>query len=61
MDFLIILLIKLNYVIIDNFDIIKKEYKDNKYLEYYLKYNINNILNNILYRLRGDVYEEDIF
>ena len=39
----------INYIILDNLDIIKKEYKDNKYLEYYLKYNLNNIL----VRMRG--------
>ncbi len=43
----------INYVILDNLDIIKKEYKDNKYLEYYLKYILNNILNNILIKMRG--------
>ena len=34
----------INYVILDNLDIIKKEYSDNKYLEYYLKYKLKEIL-----------------
>ena len=43
----------INYLIIDNLDIYKKEYKDNKYLEYYLKDNLNNILNNMLLNWKG--------
>ena len=34
----------INYLILDNLDIIKKEYSDNKYLEYYLKYKLKEIL-----------------
>lgn len=38
----------INYVILDNLEVIKKEYEDNKYEEYYLKFSLNNILGNIL-------------
>ena len=38
----------INYIILDNLEVIKKEYEDNKYEEYYLKYSLNNILDNIL-------------
>ena len=38
----------INYIILDNLEIIKKEYEDNNYEEYYLKYSLNNILGNIL-------------
>ena len=37
----------INYIILDNLEVIKKDYIDNKYREYYLKYNLNNIFNNI--------------
>lgn len=43
----------INYIIIDDLDIIKREYEDNRYLEYYLKYHLNNILNNILDKERN--------
>ena len=38
----------INYIILDNLDIIERKYEDNKYEEYYLKYSLNNILDNIL-------------
>ena len=38
----------INYIILDNLDIIEKKYEDSKYQEYYLKYSLNNILDNIL-------------
>ena len=42
----------INYIIIDNLDIYKKEYKDNNYNLYYLKYELAHILNNINKKLR---------
>ena len=48
----------INYVILDNLDIIKKENEDNNYKLYYLKYILNNNLDNILYKWkRGNYYE----
>ena len=48
----------INYVILDNLDVIVKEYEDNNYKLYYLKYNINKVLGNILYKWkRGNDYE----
>ena len=48
----------INYVILNNLDVIVKEYEDNNYRLYYLKYNLNNILDNILYKWkRGNDYE----
>ena len=46
----------INYIIIDNLEIYKKEYSDNKYQEYYIKNKLNKILENILkkYRKRID-------
>ncbi len=38
----------INYIILDNLEIIERNYEDNKYEEYYLKYNLNSILDNIL-------------
>ena len=38
----------INYIILDNLEIIERNYEDNKYEEYYLKYSLNNILDNIL-------------
>ena len=36
---------EINYIILDNLDIIvKKEYENNKYLNYYFKINLINIL-----------------
>ena len=37
----------INYIIIDNLDIYKKEYGDNNYNLYYLKYELAHILNSI--------------
>lgn len=37
----------INYIIIDNLDIYKKEYEDNNYNLYYLKYELAHILNSI--------------
>ena len=42
----------INYIIIDNLDIYKKEYIDNNYNLYYLKYELARILNNINKKLR---------
>ena len=42
----------INYIIIDNLEIYKKEYSDNKYQEYYIKYKLNIILENILKKYR---------
>lgn len=42
----------INYIIIDNLDIYKKEYEDNNYNLYYLKYELAHILNNINKKLR---------
>ena len=39
--------LRINYVILDNIDVIKKQYEDNRYKEQYLKYKINNILNKV--------------
>ena len=48
----------INYVILDNLDVIVKEYEDNNYKLYYLKYNLNKLLDNILYKWkRGNDYE----
>ena len=47
----------INYIIIDNLEIIKKDYVDNRYYEYYLKYNICNILDNIMVKERKVKYE----
>ena len=38
----------INYIILDNLEIIERNYEDNKYEKYYLKYSLNNILDNIL-------------
>ena len=38
----------INYIILDNLEVIERNYEDNKYEEYYLKYSLNNILDNIL-------------
>lgn len=38
----------INYIILDNLDIIERKYEDNKSEEYYLKCSLNNILDNIL-------------
>lgn len=38
----------INYIILDNLEVIEQKYEDNKYEEYYLKYNLNNIIDNIL-------------
>lgn len=48
----------INYIIIDNLDIYKKEYIDNNYNLYYLKYELAHILNNINKKLieRIDLY-----
>lgn len=42
----------INYVILDNLDVIKKEYEDNRYQEYYLKYSLNDILDIMLYNIK---------
>ena len=42
----------INYIILDNLDIIERKYEDNKYEEYYLKYSLNNILDNILDKVK---------
>ena len=38
----------INYIILDNLDIIERKYEDNKYEEYYLKSSLNSILDSIL-------------
>lgn len=38
----------INYIILDNLEVIERNYEDNKYEEYYLKYSLNSILDNIL-------------
>lgn len=45
----------INYIILDNLDIFKKEYEDNRYEEYYLKYSLNNILDNILDKMKKGI------
>ena len=48
----------INYVILDNLDVIVKKYEDNNYKLYYLKYILNSTLDNILYKWkRGNYYE----
>ncbi len=48
----------INYIIIDNLDIYKKEYIDNNYNLYYLKYELAHILNNINEKIeRVDISE----
>ena len=48
----------INYIIIDNLDIYKKEYEDNNYNLYYLKYELAHILNNINEKIeRVDISE----
>lgn len=42
----------INYVILDNLEIIKREYEDNNYSLYYLKYRLSYILNNINNKVR---------
>ena len=50
----------INYIILDNLDVIKKEYEDNRYKEYYLKYKINKLLDLLIDRRRdGIINEED--
>ena len=50
----------INYIILDNLNVIKQEYSDNKYQEYYLKYKINKLLDLILERRKaGSINEED--
>ena len=48
----------INYIILDNLEVIKKEYEDNKYEEYYLKDKLNNILDNILIKERRNIENE---
>lgn len=47
----------IDYIIIDNLEIIYNKYEDNRYLEYYLKYKIDGILNNVLDKFRKDMIE----
>lgn len=48
----------INYVILDNLDVIVKEYEDNNYKLYYLKYILNSTIDDILYKWkRGNYYE----
>ena len=42
----------INYVILDNLDVIKQEYVDNRYQEYYLKSSLNDIFDIILNNIR---------
>ena len=42
----------INYIILDNLEVIERKYEDNKYEEYYLKYSLNNILDNILDKVK---------
>ena len=50
----------INYVILDNLDIIKREYNDNGYKEYYYKYKINKLLDLIIDRRKdGSISEEN--
>ena len=44
----------INYIILNNLEVIERKYEDNKYEEYYLKYSLNNILGNILKIVRED-------
>ena len=48
----------INYLILDNLDILKKEYEDNSYEEYYLKHSLNNILDNFLINFKKGLEEE---
>lgn len=48
----------INYIILDNLEVIEKNYIDNKYEEYYLKYKLNNILDNILIKERMNIEYE---
>ena len=48
----------INYLILDNLDILKKEYDDNRYEEYYLKHSLNNILDNFLINFKKGLEEE---
>ena len=42
----------INYIILDNLEVIEKKYVDNNYEEYFLKYSLNNILDNILDKVK---------
>jgi len=48
----------INYLILDNLDIKKKEYEDNRYEEYYLKHSLNNILDNFLISFKKGIEEK---
>lgn len=48
----------INYIILDNLEIIERNYEDNKYEEYYLKYSLNSILDNILKLERKKIENE---
>lgn len=45
----------INYIILDNLEVIERKYDDNKYEEYYLKYCLNSILDSILYKLKEGI------
>ena len=48
----------INYTILDNLEVIERNYEDNKYEEYYLKYSLNSILDNILKLERKRIEDE---
>ena len=48
----------INYIILDNLEVIERKYEDNNYEEYYLKDKLNNILDNILDRLKKGLEEK---
>lgn len=45
----------INYIILDNLEVIERKYDDNKYEEYYLKYSLNSILDSILDKLKEGI------
>ena len=49
----------INYIILDNLDVIKHEYIDNKYKEYYYKYKINKLLDILLIKRKAGIINEE--
>ena len=45
----------INYIILDNLEVIERKYDDNKYEEYYLKYSLNSILDSILDKFKEGI------
>ena len=48
-----------SYSNLDNLDVYKKEYKDNRYKEYYYKYKINILLDLILEKRKEEIINEE--